>query len=293
MPKDNTIQIIKIRLSNSLPVLKKVFLLILLFSAGNTLLLNAQFDNWPTGTRAAAMANAYVSESDIWSVSHNQAGLGFFPHFAIGFHHENKFLVDQYSLHALALSLPVKSGTFGLSYSYFGYNAFNVSKLGLAFGKKFGDNFAAGVQMNYHNNFIEGDYENRNALSIEGGIQYRPAENIAIGVHVFNPSRTKISAYENDTIPSYINLGMHLQLFSDFQFSLQAKKQFDRNIRLIGGAEYIFMDNLFLRAGIISNPIQGTFGLGYKLGKLSADIAFSHHSILGFTPHFSFQAIIR
>ncbi|MCF8380534.1 MAG: hypothetical protein K9H49_13215 [Bacteroidales bacterium] len=253
----------------------------------------SQSDNFPTGSRAASMGNAYVGESDVWSTHHNQAGLGFFPHFAIGFHHENKFLVEEYPMHAMALTLPVKPGTFGFSYTYFGNKLYNESKLGLGFGKQFGSRLAAGVQLNYHHNYIMGEYERRDALSVEGGIQYKPDEKLTIGVQLSNPTRAIISPFEQDTIPTYFNIGFDLKPFDKFILAIQLKKKLDHELRLLGGMEYELLENLYIRTGIMTNPVQSTFGLGYKLGKLSADIAFTHHQILGFTPHFSFQAIIR
>lgn len=253
----------------------------------------AQNDNYPTGSRAAAMGNANVGGSDVWSTHHNQAGLGLYPNFAIGFHHENKFLVEEYAMHAMALTLPVRPGTFGFSYTYFGNKAYNESKIGLGFGKKFGNRFAAGIQLNYHHNYKIGDYENRRALTVEGGIQYKPHEKLTIGAHLSNPTRAVISPFENDTIPTYFNLGIDYKAFDKFSVALQLNKDLDHELRIFGGMEYELMDNLYIRTGITTKPALSTFGLGYKLGKLSADIAFTKHQILGFTPHFSFQAIIR
>jgi len=253
----------------------------------------AQTDNYPTGSRAAAMGNAYVGASDIWSTHHNQAGLAFYPHFAIGFHHENKFLVEEYAMHAMALTLPVKPGTFGFSYTYFGDKLYNESKIGLGFGKQFGNGFAAGIQLNYHHNYIMGEYEKRAALTVEGGILYKPDEKLSIGAHLSNPTRAVISPFENDTIPTYLNLGINYKAFDKFSVAVQLNKDLDHELRIFGGMEYELMDNLYIRTGINTNPFLSTFGLGYKLGKLSADIAFTNHPILGFTPHFSFQAIIR
>ncbi|HYW95048.1 MAG TPA: hypothetical protein VE870_05635, partial [Bacteroidales bacterium] len=135
----------------------------------------SQINNFAIGSRPAAMANAYVMESDIWSVYHNQAGLGFYPHFAVGFHHENKFVLKEFALHALGITLPTKQGTFGLSYRYYGYSKYNESKIGLGFGRQFGNGFAAGVQLNLHHVYQESEFGNRNALTVEGGIQYKPA----------------------------------------------------------------------------------------------------------------------
>ena len=96
-----------------------------------------------------------------------------------------------------------------------------------------------------------------------------------------------------DTIPSYLNIGMAYRALERILFVLQVNKEIEHELRLLGGLEYELFENLYLRGGFMTNPMQNTFGLGYKLGKLSADIAFTHHQILGFTPHFSFQAIIR
>ena len=77
--------------------------------------INAANDNYPLGSRAAAMSNISVMLSDVWSVFHNQAGLAGLEHIVIGFHHENKFIVPQYGLQALAIGIPVRPGTIGVT----------------------------------------------------------------------------------------------------------------------------------------------------------------------------------
>lgn len=251
--------------------------------------LSAQNNNFPVGSRASALANASVAESEIWSVSHNQAGLGFYPHFAIGFHHENKFVVPEYSLHAMALTLPGLNGTLGFSYSYFGYKVFNESKFGLAYGTAFGNKFAFGIQLNFHHTYLEGDYGNRNALSVEGGLQYKPTDKIVVAAHVFNPTRSTISESVLDTIPTIMKAGTSIRPFEKILVSLEVEKYLEEAVNIKAGLEYLLFESLFLRGGISTEPLTSTFGLGYKMKKLSADIAFTHHEILGFTPHFSLQ----
>ena len=246
-------------------------------------------ENFPIGTRPASMANTYVMHSDIWSVYHNQAGLGFYPHLSLGFHHENKFVIPEYSLHAIAFTIPVKPGTFGLSYSYFGYEKYNESKIGLGFGKSFGEKFSAGVQTNLHHVYIEGEFENRNALTVEGGIQYKPNERFSLGVHLFNPARAKISPYNSDTLTTTLRAGASYNPFEKLLIAFEVEKHIDYKPVLKAGIEYQLIESLFLRTGIFTNPVQNTFGIGYKIRMISADIAFTHHQILGFTPHFSLQ----
>jgi hypothetical protein len=251
--------------------------------------LYAQSDNFPLGARAAALGNAYSMESDLWAVQHNQAGLGFYPHLAVGFHHENKYVIPENNLHAVAFTFPVNAGTFGLSYSYFGYSGYNESKVGLGFGKQFGNGFAAGVQINYHHNYILGEFGNRNAFTIEGGVQYKAGENVILGAHLFNPTRSRIS-YDQDTIPTVFRTGISVRPLDNLVVLFQLDKRLDRKIRLQSGLEYKILSSLFLRGGIMTQPFTSTFGIGYEMGRISADVAFSRHQILGFTPHFSLQA---
>ncbi len=255
--------------------------------------ISGQSDNFPIGSKPAALGNAYSMESDIWSVHHNQAGLGFYPHFAIGFHHENKYVIPENNLHAIGLSYPVNAGTFGFSYSYFGFSEYNESKIGFAFGKKFGNDFAGGIQINYHHNYRAGDYGNRNAVSFEGGVQYKAGDNIAFGAHLFNPTRAKISPNNRDTIPTVFRTGVSVTPAESLKILFQLEKRLDHKLRIQSGIQYLIMESLYLRGGIMTNPFTATFGLGYEIGKLSADVAFSRHQILGFTPHFSLQFKFR
>src|SRR5262245_32490142 len=88
-------------------------------------------DNYLLGARPAGIANAAVTLSDAWSVSHNQAGLGTMEHAAASVYFENRFLISELALKAFAFALPVKgSGTFAISASQFGYSKYNESKAG-------------------------------------------------------------------------------------------------------------------------------------------------------------------
>ena len=250
-------------------------------------------ENYPVGSRAAGLANAVVMESDIWSVNHNQAGLGDYHHFSLGFHHENKYIVDEFSLHSIALTVPVNPGTIGLNYTYFGYPQYNESKFGLGFGKSFGDKFSAGVQLNLHYVYIAGEYDNRKALTVEGGIQYKPIESVRIGVHIFNPTRSKLAPSYLDTLNTTVRAGISYSPVKKLWLAIETDKSLNYHLRLKSGIEYEILHGLSLRTGIVTHPVQNTFGLGFKIKKVNADLAFTHNEILGFTPHFSMEFYFR
>jgi hypothetical protein len=271
---------------------KLQLLALLLFIPAISYTLCAQ-ENFPVGSRAAALANAVVMESDVWSVSHNQAGLGDYHNLSIGFHHENKYVVDEFSLHSLALTVPVKQGTFGFSYTYFGYPKYNESKVGIAFGKSFGEKISAGIQVNYHYVYVAGEYDNRHALTAEGGVQYKPIPALRIGIHIFNPTRSRLAPTNIDTLATTLRAGISYTPVEKLWMALETEKSINNNYRLKSGIEYELLKGLHVRTGIITHPVQNTFGLGFNISRISADVAFSHNQTLGFTPHFSMQVRLK
>src|ERR1051326_2889067 len=149
--------------------MKKLKLLFLLLLAG--VFARAGNENQAYGARAGAMGNASVTLSDVWSTFNNQAGLGFMKNIGVGTYYEDRFMLKQLSSKAFAFALPVHGGTFGLSYSSFGYSAYSENKYGLAFGKSFGENISAGIQMDYLTTHITENYGSKGTLVAEAGMR--------------------------------------------------------------------------------------------------------------------------
>lgn len=59
----------------------------------------------------------------------------------------------------------------------------------------------------------------------------------------------------------------------------------DGQFRLMAGAEYVYDDVVAVRAGMSTNPLSATFGVGLRRNVISIDIAAEAHSRLGLTPH--------
>lgn len=245
-------------------------------------------DNYPAGARSSSLATASVSLTDVWSSFNNQAGLAWLTTPSLGFHYENKFLVKEYALQAGTVALPLKPGTGSLSYRYFGYSKYHESKIGLAFAKKLHETISAGVQLNYHQTYLAEGYGSYHALTVEIGILYNPVENLFIGAHVFNPNRAKSNAISEEYIPTIYRLGAGYNILDKATLLFETEKNLDRNPVFKGGLEMSAVKNLDFRVGFGSDYIEYTFGLGYHSHRFSFDLAFSHHYILGFTPHASF-----
>lgn len=257
-----------------------ILLFILLFSVagycGN--------ENQVFGARSGAIGNASVTLSDEWSTFNNQAGLGFVKKISIGTYYEDRFLLPQLSSKAVAFALPVKGGTFGLSYSSFGYSAYGESKYGLAFGKSFGKNISAGIQMDYLNTRISENYGSKGALTAEVGLQFRAMKKLVIGAHLYNLSRTKLTDYNNERIPTVMRLGLQYTFSEKVFIAVETEKDMDRKALLKVGAEYMVAKVLYIRAGISSNPSLSCFGFGIHLKGFKLDVTSTYHSVLGFSP---------
>lgn len=241
-------------------------------------------DNYHLGARHAGIANASVSLSDVWSVHHNQAGLGFMERAAAGVYYENRFLLKELSLKGGAFTYPIKAGTFGLSVASFGYASYSENKIGLAFGRSFGEKFAAGIQLDYLNTHIGENYGKRSAIAGEIGIQAKPLKDLTIGVHLFNPTRSRIDDYDDERVPTIMRFGMDYKFSNKVFVAVETEKDVDHKAVFKAGLEYIPTEVLYLRAGISTNPAQSSFGFGLKLSQFKLDIASSFHSVLGFTP---------
>jgi len=235
------------------------------------------------GPRSSGMGGASVSLSDAWSAHKNQAGLGFVKSFSAGACYENRFLMNSLNVKSGAVAIPTKRGTFGVAFSNFGYSLFSQNKIGLGFGKSFGEKFSAGIQMDYLSTKIS-EYGSKNIFAAELGIQAKPLKNLTIGAHIFNPTREKIADYNDEKIPTIMRIGIDYK-FSDKVFTaIETEKDIDHKAIVKMGIEYRPINEFFIRVGMATNPSLSCFGIGIKLKKIQMDISSSYHSVLGFSP---------
>ena len=241
-------------------------------------------DNQYIGSRSNALGNASVTLNDVWSTTHNQAGLAFMKNISVGVYYENRFNINALSLKAGAFVLPVKPGCFGLSFSNFGYSLYSENKIGLAFAKAFGENISAGVQIDYLTCKIGENYGSKNSVVGEIGLQFKLIKNLTIGTHIYNITRAKFADYTNEKIPTIMRLGLDYKFSEKVFIATEIEKDIDQNAVFKTGLEYHVVEALYIRAGISTNPTLSCFGFGIKLKNFKLDISSTYHSVLGFSP---------
>jgi len=244
-------------------------------------------DNFPAGARSAGVSNASVTLTDGWCTFNNQAGLAYLNSAVAGLYVENRFLVKELSMQAGTLAIPFKPGTLAVSYRFFGYSKYYESKIGLGFGRKFSKYFAAGIQVDYLQTHIAEGYGNYNTVVAEIGLLAKPAKNFSIGFHLFNPNRVKHKNLPEETVPTVVRFGLGYSFDDKAQLLFETEKDLDQKPVYKGGIEIALLHQLFFRSGYATGYEQLSFGLGCKLKKLIADIAFTRHYMLGFTSQIS------
>jgi len=263
---------------NTLLIFQFIFVFTSVFAAN---------ENNTTGGRSAAMGGASVAFSDFWAVNNNQAGIAGINNIKAGFYYENRFMLKELSLKALALVYPAKSGVFGFNYSHLGYSMYNEQKLGLAYAKSFGKRFSAGLQFDYLNTHIADNYGNKSAFTFELGIQAKLNDKLELGAHLFNPVNARFNDYNNEKIPSVFKLGLNY-LFSDkLLFTIESEKNINYDAIFKTGFEYKILSIAYIRMGISNNPTISSFGFGIDYKQFTFDFSSSVHQILGYSPQFS------
>jgi hypothetical protein len=186
--------------------------------------------------------------------------------------------------------MPVKSGTFGLSFSQFGKQTYKEHKVGLAFAKSLTKKINAAIQLDY---FSERFPENERAAgfaTFEAGIVYAATDELFFGAHIFNPIQGGIKTAEGvQKMPAVFRIGGHYQFPKMVLLIFETGKNFEHPLLFKSGLEFSPLKKMALRFGVSGKPVSYTLGIGYQTGKITTDIGFGYHGNLGLTPSFSIQ----
>jgi len=125
---------------------------------------------------------------------------------------------------------------------------------------------------------------------LELGFQYRIIRKLLLGIHVLNPYKTALKTYYGVyRYPSRINFGASYRLSDYFSLTTQLDNDFNRQLILRTGLEYIILDRLVLRTGISGMPYHLSVGIGFQVNRLIMDLATNYSQYLGNSPSVSFN----
>ncbi|MDR0711450.1 MAG: hypothetical protein LBF67_03770 [Prevotellaceae bacterium] len=243
---------------------------------------------FPHGSRAAALGNLGVTNTDIFAAYNNQAALGFLSSPQAAIHYENKYITEALNLSAAAFAMPAPvAGTLGLDLCSFGYARYHETRIGIAWGKLLSKRIAVGAQLGYHLMQVAG-YGSTNALTAELGLLAEPVDNLWVGAHVFNFTNSRyLSSSYHERLPVIFDVGVGYRLAQHASLLVGVKIESEQAAQAKAGLEVVVLKTLALRLGVLVKPVEVFAGFGYTYRKLHIDMAFSRHETLRYTPQIS------
>lgn len=243
---------------------------------------------YPAGARSISMANASVTQNDVWSAYNNVGAAADVKTFQVGVSYHNRFLLKELQTQGVAIIVPLKTGALTVGARHFGYRQFRSLNAGVGYSMRLFKKFYAGAQINYQGLYLPQNYGSKNTVSGDIGIYAYIKENWKVGASVANLWRAKLSKYQDDRLTTAIRLGTSYHFSEKVLFVLEAEKRIDDPMRGKLGVEYQVVKNLFLRGGVATAPIEFSFGMGYQFKMIGISAGTSYRQILGWSPHFSF-----
>jgi len=268
--------------------MKKVLNLIVFFS----FICQGLFaQGWqPMSSRSMSLANATVALEDVWAYHHNPASIANLKKVEFGVSYENRFLLKELQSQGLVVALPMKRGVVSIGSQSFGYNQFRTYRTGLGYSMKLSELLSVGVQLNHHFVRINPAYGNHQTVTAEVGALARVNDKWSFAFSIFNITRNKIADFAEDRYATIMRLGTKYSVSDKVLFLAEIEKNVEYKLRGKTGIEYIPLENMYVRGGFATAPIEFSFGIGYAfLGKYKVDLGSSYHQILGWSPNFSFS----
>ncbi len=268
--------------SNSNCLITKVTLLLFTVLSA-TLLSQAQTLRRPVAAPYIGLGAYSLNHADVFSFTANQASLAQIKNISAGVYGERRFLLSELNNYTAAIGVPTASGNFGLKAGYSGFNDYNETQLGLAYGRKLGKKIDVGLQFNYNGIRVAG-YGNAAAVSFELGTILHLTDQLNAGVHVSNPVGGKFGKDQQEKLASVYTVGAGYEASDKFFISVEIEKEEDQPVNINAGLQYKFLPQLLARAGMSSATSTAWLGLGLSVKSFRIDVTTSYHPQLGITP---------
>jgi len=268
-----------------------ILAIVVLYTTPN---LHAAGDLKIAGARQIGMGMSSICMVNVYSSYNNQAAGAYLERPSFGLYYAPVFIGQGVSNLTGIFAMPVKKGgTIGVSVNYFGYSLYNEKKVGLSYALKLAKWMSIGVQLDYLNTKISG-YGSKNYVTFEMGLFSKPIDELSIAFHVYNPLKIYIDRATGEKVPTLFRLGITYEAIKKFFISAQIEKDLVNKLIFRAGAEYTLKDIVSFRAGVATDPVTGTIGIGVLLKQgVSFDAAFSYQGNLGFQPHFGITYTIK
>ncbi len=241
------------------------------------------------GAYGAGMGDASATYTNIYSVIGNQAGMAKIEKTSVAVFADQRFLLPELTSYGAIAAIPMKkAGVFGVSINSFGdVKRYNETKIGLGYALKLADAISIGAQVDYLGTRIV-DYGSNNSVTFELGVLARVMPKFMLGAHIYSPMRVRLT--ETELIPTVFSTGASYQPNEKVLVTAEYELDFKHTPNFKAGIDYKVAPAISLRAGVGTNAVRLSGGIGIHLKPITIDIAAQYHQLLGFTPSFGISS---
>lgn len=239
-----------------------------------------------SGGAPAAYGGTGLSESGLWALEYNQAGLGSLDGVAAGVTYQSPFLLSELGMSQGFVAVPLGEGGLGLSFRNAGFSLYRQGSYGLSYGRQLGEGINAGIQFNYYTLQLGEGYGSTSAVTVEGGFQYSLSEEITIAGHIANPNRSELSGSDQQ-LPSFLRGGVAYHLSTKVSAMAEVWKSVDQPAQVHAGIAYRPSEIVSLGMGMSSNPGVFYGGFQFHVADFEIGVATTYHNVLGYSPQIS------
>ena len=233
-----------------------------------------------------AMGGGGVSLTEAEALPVNPASVSS-SDFTAGVSYRNRFLLKELAAGDALLVIPVSGSRVFVQFDQFGNNSFRENHLGIGLARKFGEYLSGGIQFHYFQLRMAESERKPGLSTFSLGLNYGSAES-GLGFSVFNPLSQQMTSNDfTREYPLVARLGGH-KLFGDDLLVVSEVTWDNRTeVTVHAGLQYFLMERFCARAGVQTSTPSWSMGLGFLFGNVQADLAFSYHEYLGFSPSVS------
>lgn len=258
---------------------RTVIIFFLLFSFSQ-----ATFENWGETALTNSMGGEGVALGcEAGGISYNPASLGLLKKGMVQFGYCQLFNLRELETRDLYLAFPRRRLTYGMGVFIFGkkdYYQETILAFSLAYRVK--KLFSLGINMKYMKVSFNSKYDDLSAMGLDGGVVFQPSEKVGFGLALRNFNQPSLVKSSKD-VPFSWAVGTTIAPFDSFRLSFNLSKEKRYPVRVHLGQEIKILSNLYLRAGMASQPIRYGLGMGIDLSRFCLDYCFLEHPVLGGT----------
>jgi len=241
--------------------------------------LSAQNGRFDLGSRANGMGNASVTLADGWSMFNNIGGLARVENTMAMFTYQNKYGVPEFNTFGGGFVKPMLNGVAGIGVFRFGDDLYNEQKINLGFSNQFGLT-SLGLNLNYLQYNIEGA-GTKGILMLDFGGLATITDHLVFGAQVTNINQAELSSFTGEKVPTVMTAGLSYRPSNGLMLNAEIEKDLDFDAYFKIGLEYEIVKKVKIRTGLVTEPFESAFGIGFAPSAFDVDYAFRNNPNLG------------